>query len=140
MRHRICEDVHTGLGSPDKALLDNKWSKSKSTNVLLKTIMDSAIDLYFSAEDGCDFQIIENDKETAFILGIEPTYKFDKLKIIKISTTKNESYIQTGEAFGFYGSGIKSRTKRYDEYKYESKFVCFIDRWHNEMSKLYCYE
>jgi hypothetical protein len=133
MRHRIGGDIHTGFGNPNKCILDNKWSANKNINDLLKRILDDAIGLFFADIDGCDFQIILNDKEFAFVFGYEPAYQYEKLKIIKLSTNKDDSYIWTGEAFGAYGSGIRSKVKRYGEYKYNSKFTRFVDKWYDGM-------
>lgn len=137
MRHRIGGNINTGLGNPEKCLLDNEWSKNESINNLLKKIMDDAIPLYFNEWQGCDFRIIENESETVFVLGYEPAYKFEKLKIIKISSNKSLSYIWTGIAFGFYGSGIRSKYKFYNEYKYNSKFKRFVDRWNDELLEIH---
>ena len=120
MRHRIASN--TGLGNPDKALLDNKGKINKK-------FADAAIVEYFSKWEGFDFHV---DKKRVTV-GIEPTYQFDPLKIVSIHKDKSKSFTQTGRAWGYYGSKITSTTKTYSEYKYKSKFIRFVDEWHEKL-------
>jgi len=119
MRHRIASGF--GLGNPDPELLDNNGPKLPT-----KKFADEAIELYFKHWDGFDFHIDDD----SIRIGIEPSYQDDPLKIISIQKDKQQSYIQTGKAWGGYGSQITSKTKHYNEYKYKSKFVKFVDKWH----------
>jgi len=136
MRHRLGMATSIGLGNPDKCLLNNQWSENEKINELLKKICEDVIPLYFSEFDGCDFQINESKDGISFYIGIEPAYKMDKLIWIMISSNKNDSYIRTGIAYGFYGSNIVSKSKSYGEYIKQSKFTRFIDKWHPELIKL----
>lgn len=118
MRHRI---VHgTGFGNPDPEILDNHGPKPP------KDLAEKVIELYFKDTEGFDYAWGKNTLR----IGIEPAYQFDPLKVITIHKTKKKSTITTGHAFGCYGSGIRSKTKTYSEYKYKSKFVKFIDEAH----------
>jgi hypothetical protein len=126
----------TGLGNPERCLLDNKWSSNENLNNILKNMFEEAMTLYFKDVTGFDFQIIESENETSISFGFEPAYQFERLRIVKINTNKANSYLQQGKAFGAYGSGIRSTTKRYDQYKRQSKFIKFIDKWHKELSKV----
>lgn len=121
MRHRI-GGWNTGLGNPSSAQLNNNVKLKKEMKLMLK----EAVDFYFKDWDGCDYQIEKNE----ITIGIEPSYQYDRLKIIRIATIKENSYIKTGRAWGSYGSEIASTIKYYNEYKYKSKFVKFIDKWH----------
>lgn len=117
MKHRI---ANNGFGCNAKVELNN-------TGEVNKEFADAAIEQYFQKWEGCDFQI-----EKEFVaLGIEPTYQSDPLKIITIAKNKEESFIKTGRAFGYYGSGVRSKTKTYKDYKKKGKFVKFVDKWHS---------
>lgn len=117
MRHRMVSG--TGLGNPDPVLLDNKGTINSE-------FAEDAIVAYFSDEEGFDFQIHPNQ----ISIGIEPTYQGDNLKIITIHRDKLLSSIETGRAWGPYGSGIAKTKRSYDEYKTKSKFIKFVDKWH----------
>lgn len=119
MRHRIGGVSAIGLGNPDPVLLDNKGTINKE-------FADEALKEYFSYEEGFDFQLNKD-----FVnIGIEPAYQYDRLKIISIQKDKSKSYIQTGKAWGPYGSQIAKNTKVYGDYKNKSKFIKFVDKWH----------
>lgn len=115
MRHRIFSG--NGLGNPDKVLLNNKGN-------LNNEFADAALVEYFS--EGFDFQISGD----SIAIGIEPAYQYDRLKIISIHKNKENSYIRTGKAWGPYGSQIVSSVKIYKDYKNNSKFIRFVDKWH----------
>lgn len=125
MRHRITGNLHTGLGNPTPVLLDNTGELSKG----VKKFMHAAFKLYKPLKYGCDYKIIEGQ----VIIGREPAYQFQRLFIIALNRDKGLSYLQTGYAFGGYGSGIKSRYKFYKDYKNDSKFIKFIDTWHDQI-------
>ena len=117
MRHRIVQG--TGLGNPDPALLNNYGEINLEFG-------EAAIKEYFDDIGGIDYHVTED-----FVnVGIEPAYQYQKLKIISISKNKDESYIQTGKAWGPYGSGIARNTKYYKEYKRNCKFTRFVDKWY----------
>lgn len=136
MRHRLTESFSTGLGNPAKCLLDNKWSDNKILNEAANMIMYDAINEYFE-EQGCyggiDFGFAVSETGIYFSFGYEPAYKYGKLRIITLCTAKELSCIQEGIAFGFYGSGILQKIKYYKDYKYKSKFIRCIDKWHAEL-------
>lgn len=117
MRHRLVSG--TGLGNPQEAELDNQGTMNKE-------YADEAIEVYFSKEEGFDFQI----NEEFVAIGIEPSYQYDLLKIISINKDKSKSYIQRGRAWGPYGSQVVKNTRTYGEYKAKGKFVKFVDKWH----------
>jgi hypothetical protein len=117
MRHRIVSGM--GLGNPDEVLLENKGQINKE-------FADDAIASYFEDEEGFDFQV----EEDSVTIGIEPAYQYDKLKIVQINKDKSKSYIQRGKAWGPYGSQIAKNTTVYGDYRKRSKFVKFVDKWH----------
>ena len=121
MRHRIGIAEYTGLGGNNSpVLLDNQGKLNKIHKTILKQ--------FFKEYDhtGCDYGISDNE----FKFGIEPTYFGDDLIIISINKDIEKSYIQTGHAFGYYGTGIRSKTKYYKDCKYNGKFKRNIDNWH----------
>jgi hypothetical protein len=122
MRHRLGGASHTGFGNSAPEILNNTGVFTEE----IKKLADDAIDIYFKEFGGCDYEITENK----IVLGIEPAYQFEELRILCLTKEKNNCYIETGHAFDSYGSGIRSRRKYYGEYKYNSKFKKFIDKWH----------
>ena len=122
MRHRIVTGI--GFGNPAPVLLDNEGE-------LPKKFADEAYDEYFKKFEGFDFKILK----TRVDIGVEPGYQYEPLKIISINKDKRKSYICTGRAFGGYGTQLVTKTKFYIEYKYQCKFVRFIDKWHKELFK-----
>lgn len=117
MRHRIV--TGTGFGNSAPVLLDNRGEINKE-------FAAAALKEYFEREEGFDFQL--NKKYVN--IGLEPAYQYERLKIISINKDKDKSFIMTGKAWGPYGSQIAKSQKSYSEYKYNSKFVKFVDKWH----------
>lgn len=115
----------TGLGNPDPVLLNNSGLPPP------QAMVDEAIELYFPKYEGCDFTANKN----LVALGIEPSYQYDPLCIVAISKDINESYLQTGYAFGGYGTQLVKKSRFYKEYKYNSKFKRFVDKWHPVLFK-----
>ena len=111
----------TGLGGNfDPVLLDNRGTVPKQA-------ADDAIAVFFEKWGGFDFHVDAN----VVAFGIEPSYQFDPLLIVSVHRNKEQSTFRTGRAFGSYGSDIRSRTKRYSDFKRASRFTAFVDRWHN---------
>jgi len=118
MRRRIAGSF--GLGNPDKELLSNRGRLPKAfVNAVKRTFF----------KEGFDFEI----QEDAVAVGVEPTYQDDPLKIIVINKDKSKSYVRRGKAFGLYGSQVVATIKYYDDYKYKSKFIKFVDTWHQKL-------
>ena len=119
MRHRIVGI--TGFGNPDKVLLDN-------TGKLDKKFADDALDTYFSEEEYFDFKVTDD----LIVVGVEPAYQHEKIKIIGIAKDKDKSFIRSGTSFGPYGSRIVSTTREFKSYKNYCKFTRFVNKWHGE--------
>ena len=115
------------LGNPAPCLLTNNEKLIGN----LKEMVKDAVEQYFKRWNGCDYDISSDEIK----IGIEPAYMYENLKIISINKEIGFSYIRTGYAFGGYGSGIRSRIKYYKEYKNNSKFKKFIDKWHKLIFK-----
>lgn len=135
MRHRIGCDC-TGLGNSDPVRLNNEWTGNKDIDFMAQEIMSDAVKVFFVELDGCDFQIETNGKEVTVIMGIEPAYKWEKLRIICVSSDENLSYEESGIAWGFYGSGIASKSKRYVDCKRAGPFRNFVDKWVPKLKKI----
>jgi hypothetical protein len=140
MRHRIGGGI-TGLGNPSAAMMMNNWPTVRRQNSLVRRCLQNAVDLFFTkhykigdfedVEAWCDFGI---DKY-GLMIGQEPAYIWQYLKIVYICNVKELSYIENGVAFGYYGTSIGARRKYYKDYKRNCKFVRFIDRWHEILYK-----
>lgn len=116
MRHRIVNIA--GFGNNTKELLDN-------VGELNKKFASDAVKTYFRKEEGFDFKVAKH----FVMVGLEPGYQYERLKIVSICRDKKSSFRQ-GYAWGPYGSGIRSTTKYYSEYKTKCKFTKFVDKWH----------
>ena len=136
MKHRM--STGTGLGSGEKAIMNNKWTENTKLNDVIKEMLDEAIYLWFKDANAVDFNI-EYAPMTDWVevtLGIEPTYQYDHLKIFVISTNSTMSRWEQGVAWGAYGSGIVKNTKAAYEYKYNSKFKRFVDKWARKLKEV----
>jgi len=120
MYHRISQG--TGLGNPRQARLLNIGKLSP----VMKECIEEAIELFFKKWGGVDYMLHLD----GITFGIEPSYQYDKLKIIEINVDKANSWIMDGKAWGAYGSELVSTSKRYSEYKKNGKFKKFVDKWH----------
>jgi hypothetical protein len=124
-------------GNSADPILDNVWSKDKNKNNILVHLFDDAIEKFFTKyftigkfkdkDAWLDFTIIEDEQ---ILMGQEPAYFGEDLKLVCLHKIKELSYFQTGHAFGYWGTGIRSKVKTYSSYKYNSKFKKFIDKWH----------
>lgn len=120
MKHRL---VNNGFGANAEVHLNNWGSLNES-------FANAVMDFFALAEtEGLDYQV---DSDTVSV-GIEPTYQYDELKIVKIVKNKEDSTYTTGKSFGPYGSKVVSRTKRFGDYKRKSKFTKFVDAWHSAL-------
>jgi len=123
MRHRMGVGGITGFGNPRQARLrNNKQFLTKE----IKQFCKDSLKEYFSKDGWLDFDIEEN----RITVGQEPAYMYEHLNILCLQKEKGNSFFQTGIAWGGYGSSIAITTKFYKNYKYKSKFIRFIDKWH----------
>lgn len=120
MRHRLV--YGTGFGNPDPHILSN-------TGVIDKAFAEAVLKEYFEYWEWFDYDVTQD----LVRVGVEPAYQYEKLRIIEINKDKAKSSIRYGKAFGPYGSGLVGRTKLYSDYKYKSKFVKFVDEWHERL-------
>lgn len=125
MRHRIIKES-LGFGNPNPELMNNELPKNSRKAKILKDCGKEAISIFFQKIGGCDFGLTDG----SITIGYEPAYAFEPLNIIVIKKDKPCSFRQTGYAFGNWGSGIRSKTKYYLDYKYNAKFKKFVDKWH----------
>ena len=123
MRHRIGMAEQTCIGGNSSPCLLNNKGK------INKVFADDAIKTYFEPWGGVDYEISHDE----ISVGIEPTYAGDNLLIISIHKNKDNSYIQRGHAFGYWGSGICSKKRLYKDYKRKGKFIRFVDKWHSKL-------
>lgn len=132
MRRRI-GGAHTGLGGGGSTLIDGKATKDKKINKIVTEAAKDAYETFFKGtkldEEYCDAQYRPNEVR----LGIEPSYMYESLKIIVIDIQKEYSYIETGYAWGAWGTGIRSTKRYYRDIKTNSKFKKFINKWHEKI-------
>ena len=136
MRHRIGIAGMTGLGNSEPARLSNQWTGIEEIDQALKPMMAEAVELFFKDWEGCDFSIAQAGKGMIVTLGIEPSYKFDTLKIIAVGSCMENSYKETGVAWGYFGTGIASTVKTYAECTYKTAFTRFVQKWSEELQKI----
>ena len=92
----------------------------------MEECIKEAIELYFKQWGGVDYMVHLD----GFTFGIEPSYQYDKLKIIEIDKDKEKSFIIDGKSWGAYGSEVVLKTRYYKDYKKNGKFKKFVDYWH----------
>lgn len=119
MRHRIVTSI--GLGNPDPVRLNNKGG-------LHEEFANEVLETFFNG-DGFDFKVTKKE----VLVGIEPAYQHEKLKIICISKDKGLSFYEYGTSFGPYGSKILGKKKFYKDYKRECKFKRLVDKFHGQL-------
>lgn len=123
MRRRMCPNIGLGVSRPD--ILTNT-GKPRAVH----RRMAKAMEKHFMKGDYVMDYDIDYDSVK---IGSEPSYQYQNLTVITIHRNKSLSTITTGRAFSHYGTGIRSRTRIYRDFKYRSKFVRFVDRWHSEL-------
>lgn len=132
MRYRICPDIGLG-GNSSPALLNETGTGDLKKDAVIKSCAEACYHTFFKNtkmdEGYCGAGV--HGHEVRF--GIEPSYMYEELKLICIDKNKEWSRLWTGIAFGGWGSGIRSKSRRYGEYKLKSKFVRFVDEWHKKI-------
>lgn len=129
MKHRGGAE-NTGLGADAKVFISGKnMSKNVKDSLLNKIAEDCYNTFSFEKFGYCEAGFDGNEAR----FGVEPTYQFEKLKLIVISKDKEESSYVTGFAVGYWASAVKSGQKRYGDYLKKSKFVRFVDKWHSKL-------
>lgn len=130
MKRRIGISAHIGIGGGGPALMDGQPTEDEKLNDLVRACSKDAYETFFKGtvmdEEYCDAQVGSRDVR----VGIEPSYMYQRLKMITIEENKVWSSIVTGYAWGAWGSDIRKTEKYYKEYKTKSKFVRFVDKWH----------
>lgn len=128
MRHRMID--LTGLGNPEPCKLDNNITITKEK--FWNRFLADCIGNFKTIEEHSGFDL--HLSETGFYFGIEPTYQYDDKQIIYIDfSSKGSCSIEQGRAFGPYGSQCLSKIKAYRDYKLNSKFIRFIDKWYSPL-------
>ena len=136
MKRRIGIAACTGLGGGTVAILNNKWTGIEEIDSVIKEMLGEAVPLLFKEYEGADFSITQDGVNITVVAGIEPSYQFEHLKTIRISSDVTQCYQRNGIAWGFYGTGIASKTKTYGDYTRKSKFVRFAEKWSPVLQKL----
>lgn len=120
----------TGLGASSPNLISGQPTGDKKRDSLLNKIAKDCYETFgFEKYGYCDAGF--EGEEARF--GVEPSYKFDPLKLITIAKEKDDSKYITGRAVGYYGSEVQSTVKEYGDYTKQSKFVRFVDKWHGKL-------
>lgn len=127
MYHR---DSNLGLGNPEPARLTNNLGELRG-----------AMWEGFMADFASNYKIIDNiggfdyffSKEW-FLAGVEPTYQGDEGLVVGFNLLdKRQSYIENIKAWGPYGTQCVTKQKIYENYKINTKFIKFIDRWYDSI-------
>lgn len=143
MRTRMCSGTCLGreIGTDFHLDLDIHSLPKEQTDLLMSVGKDF-VDTFDTEEDGwklggygtCDFGWIE---EGIFVLGIEPSYMYDRCLIFQFDFDDySNSGVLDGIAFGPYGSGIRKSFKSLAQYKRHGKRVDFINRWYDKLKEV----
>lgn len=129
VRHRIGGGV-TGLGNPEPELMSGKSTGRPDLDKMINQCAADCYRVFFKGTE-MDYETCDAGADIFGIrFGIEPAYFGDNLRLITFMKDKDRCNYQTGHAFGYYGSGIRSKIRYYGSYKRSSKFTRFIDKWH----------
>ena len=127
--------VLAGIGNPDPELMDGQSTGNDEFDKVINECSEDCYKTFFKGTKmdygGVDAGYSERNNDIK--IGIEPAYFGDDLKMIILAPEKKWCRIVTGHAFGYYGSGIRSTTRRYNDYKYSTKFTRFVDKWHDKL-------
>lgn len=131
MRHRIAGASHTGLGgNSSPAMISGMPTGDAQFDTIINSCAEDAYNTFFKGTE-LDLKYCEAGFDVHEIrFGIEPSYQYDDLKMICIHFDKDLSRFVTGRAWGSWGSDIAKKEKWYNQYKNQSKFVRFVDKWH----------
>lgn len=134
MKRRIGIGALTGFGANAPTKIDGKETDNAELNKLIKKCSKAAYESFYKGTKHHDEGYVDAQyKDHQVRIGIEATYMYDHEKIICISKTKENSYIETGYCRGAWGSQVCSTRRYYSEYKNKSKFVRFVDHWHAQL-------
>lgn len=130
------------------ALQDCKDKENKQEPLeenLEKILWEVSKDIYktyekFFKENVCGDKVDFIIRDNILKFGVEPAYIHEPLYTITFDLeNKDNCALEKGIAFGYYGSGIVSTERLYKDYKNKSKFVKLIDRWYEEIKKVWVY-
>lgn len=128
------EDKETKQEPLEEKLEKVLWEVSKD---IFKTY-ENFFGEYSIGEDGKYVDFIIRDNILKF--GIEPAYMYDPLYTITFDLeNKDNCALEKGISFGDYGSNVLSTEKLYKDYKKKSKFIKLIDKWYDEIKKVWVY-
>ena len=122
--------VLTGIGNSAPELMDGQSTGDSDLDKRINECAKECYEVFFKGTE-MDYEGIDAGASVFGIkFGIEPAYFGDNLKIINFLQNKGRCSYETGHAFGYYGSGIRSTIRHYDQYKKSTKFTRFVDKWH----------
>lgn len=130
MRRRISGAGHTGLGNSAPHKIDGKPTGDKKFDAMVRKCSKDVYETFFKGTEMDDGYVDAQVKNGEVMIGIEPGYMYERLKIIVIAEHIGESKMITGYAWGAWGSDIRQSERRYDDLKRKAKFAKFVDRWH----------
>lgn len=144
MRNRIgiASALHIGRSVGTDFSLDNELGElSESQKELLNEIAKDFISQFDSEEKGyklggydrCDFGWLTTK---VLVVGLEPSYRWDRLLVFQFDLENMEtSAVITGTSFGPYGSQVAYKMKYLREYRRNSKFKAFIEKWYEKIKE-----
>jgi hypothetical protein len=126
--------VLTGIGNSEPELMDGQTTGNSNYDELINECSKDCYETFFKGTKMDYGGVDAGVRDGKITIGIEPAYFGDDLKVVVIKPVKDWCYIATGHAFGYYGSGIRHTNRYYKDYKYNSKFKQFIDKWHEKLT------
>ncbi len=129
MRRRIGGTETRLGGNSAPPYLDNQPSSDDGFNAIAKQCHAAAVAIWPELEE-CDFHV---EQGAFFEFGIEPSYQGEPLKIIRIHAIKEMSAYITGYAFGYWGAGVRKKSRLYSSYTRQNRFCAFVNEWHPKL-------
>ena len=128
MRHRIIGNVKVLGRNSDPEIMANDLTGNETFDAACRSIFDRVCEEYFADYKGFDYSAKLTPRGFELLLGIEPAYKYEPLRILTFKKAKTSCSIRIGHARGYYGSAITSHTTKYADA--DEKFRSLVDAIH----------
>ncbi len=113
--------------------MDAKPTGDKKRDDIVRAFSKDVYETFFKGTSMDEGYVDAGVRDFHVRAGIEPGYMYNPLKIIEIHEKKEHSRLITGYSWEAWGSGLRLTKRYYMDYKYKSKFVKFVDKWHSKL-------
>lgn len=125
----------TGLGNSAPNLMDGEPTGDRKRD---RAISACAKDFYEKFIKGTRIDEGYADagvRGNSVIVGVEPSYEYERMKVVVLYPSKEMSRLIEGIARGGWGSNVVKRERLYCELTRDCKLRRFVDEWHGKLFK-----